>query len=215
MVRGVSRQIDTDRHGYVDATLLLFPTPMPAHQHRVNELLNLLAGRAGLGELHLNDLGICTFQFGSDMQFVIELPPATDELYLMAPLALIPPDTDEAHALFRRSLKANYRGIETGGATLTLHESLNHIVLWRSAHVPSLDGPSFIQMVERFLAAALRLAPLLDKAGGEPAEVTTCDIHANALRDAEALSAPVATGIDADGDGKDDGNGECMRQFMA
>jgi hypothetical protein len=144
---------------------------MPANQLRVNELLNLLAGRAGLGHLKLNDLGICTFQFGGGMHFVVELPLGTTVVYLMAPLARIPADKDEAHALYRRALKANYRGEETAGSSLTLHEALNHIVLWRASPVSALNGPAFIQMVEQFLGTAIRLAPVLDQAGGEPADV--------------------------------------------
>ncbi|HSI86868.1 MAG: type III secretion system chaperone [Candidatus Methylacidiphilales bacterium] len=181
---------------------------MSANQLRVNELLNLLAGRAGLGQLKLNDLGICTFQFGNGMHFVVELPPGTDVIYLMAPLARISENKDEAYALYRRALKANYRGEETGGATLTLHEALNHIVLWRSAPVISLDGPVFIQMVEQFLSTAIRLAPLLDHAGGEPATVKKSEIHNSAsampatakdLAGADASDSPVAA--DEDGNG--------------
>jgi hypothetical protein len=127
--------------------------PMAASGERVDILLKDFGGRAGLGDLALDDQGYCCLLFGERIVIDVDHDAAEDRLLLSAFLGR--PAGDQA-TLHIRLLEANFLGQGAGGCTLSLHGASGGVVLWRELSVAALDIERLESAIEAFVAAAER-----------------------------------------------------------
>ena len=118
----------------------------------VNGWLKGLGTEAGIANLALNDNNLCAFQYGNDLEFIIELPPDSPILYMYSPMGSVPSENKEQ--LFERLLKANFFCLETHGATFSIDERSNRIILSYGHPIDQLDSLSFKNVVGNFLETA-------------------------------------------------------------
>lgn len=139
-------------------------------------------GRAvGAPELVPDEDGYCGFRLDDAVLVQLQLNPHTGDLTLFS--ALGPIDAGHRAAITERLLNANLFWQGTDGGTLGLDLEGEQVVLARQVPIGQLDGPGFVQAVERFSRACdawreylVELPRLLDRAdgsGGAAAELQT------------------------------------------
>lgn len=122
-------------------------------QQAVNHMLEEVAARTGVSGLRLNDAGLCGLSYIDDLELVLECPENSPLLYLYAPLAPLP--DQGAEVLFRQILKANFLGLETGGASFAIHERYNSVMLCHREAIDLLEGNHGLEMLlSNFIAMA-------------------------------------------------------------
>ena len=100
--------------------------------------------------------GACTFTYRDSIEFGLEVSTDESHLVLHSVVGRVP-ESDQAESL-RRLLQMNHLGIETQGATISLDESGENIVLWISLPIDRLDPDEFERVVGAFLDLSDRVA---------------------------------------------------------
>ena len=128
----------------------------------INGWLAELGQEAGIEDLKLNEHHLCAFRYGKDLEFTIELPPQSPIVYLYSPMAELPSENKEA--FFEKLLKANFFCLETNGATFSIDERSNRIILSYGQPIDQIDNLVFKNIVGNFLETAERWKDLLNTA---------------------------------------------------
>ena len=116
-------------------------------------MLEEVGARTGVSGLRLDDSGLCGLSYSDDLEVVLECPEGSPVLYLYAPLVSLP-DRD-AEELFRKILKANFLGLETGGASFAIHDRYNSIMLCHREVIDRMeDNYALEKLLSNFIAMA-------------------------------------------------------------
>jgi hypothetical protein len=118
----------------------------------VNGWIAELGQEAGINDLKLNEHHVCAFRYGKDLEFIIELPPGSPIVYMYSPMVDVPQENKEA--FFDKLLKANFFCLETNGATFSIDERSNRIVLSYGQPIDQIDNLIFKNIVGNFLETA-------------------------------------------------------------
>ena len=128
----------------------------------VNGWLAELGKEAGIDDLKLNEHHLCAFRYGQELEFIIELPPESPIIYMYSPMAELPAEHKEA--FYEKLLKANFFCLETNGATFSIDERSNRIVLSYGQPIEQIDNLIFKNIVGNFLETAETWRELLNMA---------------------------------------------------
>lgn len=121
--------------------------------HSCDQLLLDLGQTAGLPQpLRFDDQGCARLTVDSHLHIDFERDADADLIQLYSVLGPMPARDNEA--LYRQLLEANLFGLETAGATLSIDPDQREIVLCRTIRAEGTAAPAFVQLVERFIAAA-------------------------------------------------------------
>jgi len=117
----------------------------------LEELLNDLGRRIGVGPLALGDDGVCTLGFGDGAQIHIA-PDENDPLYclLIGTCGGIP--DRGRNAFLRRLLEANFFRRDTGDSVIALEPDLDEALLMQRLRMDTIDGAGLADAVTQFLA---------------------------------------------------------------
>lgn len=118
----------------------------------INGWLAELGKEAGIEDLKLNEHHLCAFRYGKDLEFIIELPPESPIVYLYSPMAELP--IEHRDTFFEKLLKANFFCLETNGATFSIDERSNRIILSFGQPIDQIDNLVFKNIVGNFLETA-------------------------------------------------------------
>jgi hypothetical protein len=117
----------------------------------LDQLLNDLGDRIGVGPLALGDEGVCTLGFAEGAQIHIS-PDDADPNYcvLVGNVGGIP---EQGRAAFlRHLLEANFFHRDTGDAVIALEPDLDEALLVQRVRLDVIDGTGFVDAVTRFVA---------------------------------------------------------------
>lgn len=117
----------------------------------VNELLHELGAKTGLGNLALDENGVCQLVFDGELTIEIEAPPNSASFWIVATVAQVPPTEDTA--FFRELLAANFMGRGTTGQALAVDSKRGEIVLCQRLDIARSDYALLEREVEAFLNA--------------------------------------------------------------
>jgi len=116
-------------------------------------MLQEVAARTGVSGLQLDEAGLCGLSYADDLELVLECPENSPLLYLYAPLAPLP--DQGVKALFRQVLKANFLGLETGGASFAIHDRYNSVMLCHREAIDRLEDDYALEtLLSNFIAMA-------------------------------------------------------------
>ncbi|MGF1562903.1 MAG: CesT family type III secretion system chaperone [Geminicoccaceae bacterium] len=121
----------------------------------MNSLLGNLGMKLGIANLMLSDQGTCAFDYKDELEITIELPEASEQIYIYAVVTEIPKKGQKK--LFRKLLRLNLFCFETNGATFAIHEEHNCVLLCYQHAVQTLDQNGFETILENFLTTLERL----------------------------------------------------------
>ena len=115
----------------------------------IDNLLSMFGRQLGVGELALDENGVCRLVF--DEKFNMDIEPADDgtTFHVYAVVGQIPPDNREA--VYAELLSANMFGSGTGGSTFAIDKERNEIVLSRCFRSDVTDLQVFVNEVELFV----------------------------------------------------------------
>lgn len=118
----------------------------------INGWLAELGKEAGIDGLKLNEHHLCAFRYGKELEFIIELPPESPIVYLYSPMAELP--AEHRDTFFEKLLKANFFCLETNGATFSIDERSNRIIISFGQPIDQIDNLVFKNIVGNFLETA-------------------------------------------------------------
>ncbi len=119
------------------------------HDH-VNSLLREIAQAGGTGPLTLNEKNVCSLVVDDELECNIEFDVDDGWLYIFSPF-MRPPPYDLIDFL-ANLLHANLFGLDTDGGHLGLCDVTGLVVYSRRYRPDTLDGPSFPQEFDAFVA---------------------------------------------------------------
>ncbi|MCG8693879.1 MAG: type III secretion system chaperone [Minwuiales bacterium] len=96
--------------------------------------------------------GKCLFTYEHEIEVTIETDIEGKSLFVSALIGEIGSDADAA--MLRHLLQMGYKGQHTGGASLSVDETGQGVVLWIARLVSTLDPEAFDDLVGRFLDSA-------------------------------------------------------------
>jgi len=106
----------------------------------------------GLPALAFDAHGCARLRFEPDVAVNLEVDPSRKWVHLYAVLGPVPPGRNEG--LYLRLLQANFFGIDTRGATLSIDATRNEVLLCMRVAVDGDDASVFAAAMEDFAAAA-------------------------------------------------------------
>lgn len=133
----------------------------PPDNHLLNNWLDALGRKYALGTLALDDAGVCVLSYGSTFDIIIQAISGDDTVLIEIPLMAVPGVGREA--FFRRVLTLNHRGEATRGASLSLNEQSQTVMLGWLAPIAQLDELAFEQLIGNLIDCAESVRPLLDQ----------------------------------------------------
>lgn len=120
-------------------------------QRQIDLLLKELGASMGMEELTFDENGGCVLQFDEVLNVLLLYEQHEDVLYLFSFVGELQKGKKEK--MMRHLLEANYRWTETGGATLSLREDEDNVVLTRKLKVESLTREHFEQTLSHFVTS--------------------------------------------------------------
>jgi hypothetical protein len=133
----------------------------PPDTHLLSNWLGSLGRKYALGHLALDDAGICVLSYGSSFDIIIQAIGGDDTVLIEIPLVSVPGVGREA--FFRRVLSLNHRGEATRGASLSLNEQSQTVMLGWLGPIAQLDELAFEQLIGNLIDCAEAVRPLLDQ----------------------------------------------------
>lgn len=121
----------------------------------VNNWLRELGSTAGIA-IALDDNGVCGLKYKDNLEVIVEVPAMSNDVYIYSPLLKILSTTaQEKVTLYEELLKANFLCQQTKGATLSIDEQENSVVLCINQSIAMLDAVSFRNLFGNFIDIAL------------------------------------------------------------
>jgi len=111
----------------------------------INRLLKLLAARAGIADLELNDHDLCAVQVRRDQPVVFEMSTSREWLHLYA--ALPAPDAGQMEVALQR----NFFGDAPAPALYSIDVTSGELIVSSSRRVEELTDEGFLDWVKAFL----------------------------------------------------------------
>jgi hypothetical protein len=139
----------------------------PPNSSPLNLWLEALGRKYALGALALDEAGVCVLQYGSTLDVIIQAISGGETVLLEIPLMPIPGVNREV--FFRRLLELNHRGEATRGASLSLNDQSQTVMLGVLAPIAQLDELALEQLIGNLIDCAESLMPMLDSVdSGKP-----------------------------------------------
>ena len=118
----------------------------------INGFLKDLGIEINSQDLQLDQQGICAFEYGNKIEFVIELPKQSSFVYFYSLIIPIPQDNREA--FFHYLLTQNFFSIESQGTAFAVDNETHNITLCYSHSVEQLDLILFKNIINNLLDTA-------------------------------------------------------------
>ena len=134
------------------------------------QLLNDLGLTMGLPDLKFNEQGCARLVFDSKTSVNLESDADTGQLQIYTDLCPLPPEGREA--LYLALLAGNRFGVQTQGATLAVDSANYQVVLCRTLVAEELSLAAFTEVIEGFVATALKWQEQLAAGGFGSAEAS-------------------------------------------
>lgn len=135
-----------------------------AAQDIIKNCLDELGGYTG-ASLTLDDRGVCSLEFGDNIECTVEVPPGSDLVYLHSEVVRV--SAYDRSALYEDALALNLYGLETGGAFLALDRDSDRLVLCFNQPAEALDPERFAELVANFVETVERLRDRLNAAASK------------------------------------------------
>lgn len=122
---------------------------MASHTHG-QDLLTALAKELKLDSLAFDEDNMCMLQGEDGMTLTLLLHEDQSSLTFAAGIYLLS-NSNNRNALYEKLLKMNFLLLETQGATFSIDEEAQEVVLCRQLQIESLDAAHFLDFVFDFL----------------------------------------------------------------
>jgi hypothetical protein len=136
-------------------------------------LLDSLSRTHGLGPLALDEAGVCVLRYDDRLDVIIKCPPGAESVLVQIPLMPVPGVDREG--FFRKVLALNHRGEATRGATLSLNEISETVMLGALLPADTLDALGLEHLIGNLIDGAQSLIARLEPGGAHPDVSTDAD----------------------------------------
>jgi len=145
-------------------------------------LLDSLSRKYDLGPLALDEAGVCVLRYDDRLDVIIEHPQGAESVLVQIPLMPVP--GIERESFFRKVLALNHRGEATRGATLSLNETSEMVMLGALLSADTLDALGLEHLIGNLIDGAQSLIARLEPGGTDSDAL---------IQAAESVRAPVSS----------------------
>ena len=119
----------------------------------VDRLLSDLGDQMGIASLEFDEGDSCLLQFDEKTTVLMLYEQRENVVYLFSYVGDLPKQTDKLLPMIKAIMSANYRWLDSGGATFSIRPSESEVVLTRKMEIEALNIEKLKEAVSSFVLA--------------------------------------------------------------